>query len=70
MTELKKEFDAKNTANLEAAIERLNNAFQAASQDMYNASNEGGATEAQNTGNPGDEVTDVDFEEVDDKTKK
>jgi molecular chaperone DnaK len=68
LTELKKEFEAKNLANLEAAMERLNNAFQAASQDMYNAANAGGGDAgAQNTGNPGDEVTDVDFEEVNDK---
>ena len=69
LTELKKEFEAKNMENLEAAIERLNNAFQAASQEMYNAANaDGGADQgAQASGNPSDEVTDVDFEEVDDK---
>jgi len=69
LTELKKEFDAKNVENLEPAMERLNTAFQAASQDMYNAANAGGTDGAaqQNTGNPADEVTDVDFEEVNDK---
>jgi molecular chaperone DnaK len=69
LTELKTEFEAKNTANLEAAIDRLNTAFQAASQDMYNAANNGdGNGEAtQEQGNPADEVTDVDFEEVNDK---
>jgi molecular chaperone DnaK len=70
---LKTEFEAKNTANLEAAMERLNNVFQAASQEMYNAANAGGADQggAQQGGNAGgagsDEVTDVDFEEVDEK---
>jgi molecular chaperone DnaK len=66
---LKTEFEAKNVANLEAAMERLNTAFQAASQDMYNAANAGGAEggASQESGNPGDEVTDVDFEEVNDK---
>ena len=68
---LKTEFEAKNTANLEAAMERLNTAFQAASQEMYNAANAGGADAGANAGggtNPGgDEVTDVDFEEVDEK---
>ena len=67
---LKVEFEAKNIANLDAAMERLNNVFQAASQDMYNAGNAGGdqAQGASNDGgNPADEVTDVDFEEVEDK---
>ncbi|MDH4472638.1 MAG: molecular chaperone DnaK [Fluviicola sp.] len=68
---LKTEFDAKNTANLEAAMERLNNVFQAASQEMYNAANAGGGADAgageQAQGNAQDEVTDVDFEEVDEK---
>lgn len=66
---LKTEFEAKNVANLEAAMERLNTAFQAASQDMYNAANAGGEAGGaqENTGNPSDEVTDVDFEEVDEK---
>jgi molecular chaperone DnaK len=69
LAELKKEFDAKNVENLEPAMERLNTAFQAASQDMYNAANAGGTDGAsqQNDGNPADEVTDVDFEEVNDK---
>ena len=69
LAELKKEFDSKNTANLEAAIEKLNNVFQAASQDMYNAANDGSQAGAadNNAGNPSDEVTDVDFEEVNDK---
>ena len=72
LTELKAEFDARNIQNLEPAMEKLNNVFQAASQDMYNATNaEGGnagdAGADQSTGNPNDEVTDVDFEEVKDK---
>ncbi len=70
LAELKKEFEAKNIENLQPAIDKLNEVFQAASQDMYNAANaEGGADAgAQDAGgNPEDEVTDVDFEEVDDK---
>jgi len=43
LTELKAEFEARNIQNLEPAMEKLNNVFQAASQDMYNATNaEGG----------------------------
>jgi molecular chaperone DnaK len=72
LTELKAEFDARNIQNLEPAMEKLNNVFQAASQDMYNATNaEGGnagdAGADQSSGNQNDEVTDVDFEEVKDK---
>lgn len=71
LAELKKEYEAKNMDNLEPAMEKLNQVFQEASQDMYNAANAGGG--AQGAGadagdsNPQDEVTDVDFEEVEDK---
>jgi len=68
---LKTEFEAKNMANLQPAMDRLNEVFSAASQDMYNAANEQGAgpQAGSDTGNaaPQDEVTDVDFEEVKDK---
>uniref|UniRef100_UPI00404A0F9B molecular chaperone DnaK n=1 Tax=Fluviicola sp. TaxID=1917219 RepID=UPI00404A0F9B len=67
---LKVEFEAKNMENLEPAMERLNNVFQAASEEMYNAANTGGANPAgeQASGDAAnEEVTDVDFEEVDDK---
>jgi len=71
LTELKAQYEMKNTANLDAAMEKLNTAFQAASQEMYNAANaQGGADGGENntnSGNPTDEVTDVDFEEVKDK---
>jgi molecular chaperone DnaK len=68
---LKTEFEAKNMANLQPAMDRLNEVFGAASQDMYNASNEQGAgadagTDA-GSDTTQDEVTDVDFEEVKDK---
>jgi len=52
-------------------MDKLNEVFSAASQDMYNAANaQGGGAEAgaeQAAGSPQDEVTDVDFEEVKDK---
>jgi molecular chaperone DnaK len=68
LASLKAEFEAKNYANLDAAMERLNQVFQAASQDMYNAANNAGAQDnSQGNANPQDEVTDVDFEEVQDK---
>ena len=71
---LKKEFEARNIENLEPAMEKLNTLFQAASQDMYNAANPQGAQDTGNSSdsgaaetNPQDEVTDVDFEEVNEK---
>jgi molecular chaperone DnaK len=69
LAELKTQYEAKNLDNLEAALEKLETVFQAASQDMYNASNAAGESGASNepTGNPQDEVTDIDFEEVNDK---
>lgn len=70
LAELKKEFEAKNIENLEPAMEKLNNVFQAASQEMYNAANtQEGGDAGQDSGSTDatDEVTDVDFEEVEDK---
>ncbi len=72
LAELKTQFEAKNMDNLQPAIDKLNEVFQAASQDMYNAANADGGADAgtgsqDSGGNQEDEVTDVDFEEVDDK---
>ena len=76
LAELKKEFEAQNMENLEPAMEKLNEVFQAASEEMYSAANEGGdagagaadqGAGAEAEGNPEDEVTDVDFEEVEEK---
>jgi molecular chaperone DnaK len=74
LAELKKEYEAKNVENLEPAMEKLNTVFQAASQEMYSAANGGGSEGGEDQGatssdesNPQDEVTDVDFEEVNDK---
>ena len=70
LAELKVVFEAKDMANMDAAMDKLNNVFQAASQEMYNAANpQGGDAGAgqQAESNPADEVTDVDFEEVEEK---
>ena len=69
LAELKVVYEARDLDNIDAATEKLNTVFQAASEDMYNAANpQGGAQgEAQQDSNPADEVTDVDFEEVDEK---
>ena len=52
-------------------MEKLNQVFSVAAQDMYNAANEGGSTPnsdaSTESSSSEDEVTDVDFEEVDDK---
>jgi len=76
LAKLKTAKNAQDVAGVDAATNELNNAFQAASQDMYNAQNaQAGDQQAgpqdfggqQQTGgsdtNQGD-VTDVDFEEV------
>jgi len=71
LAELKKEFEAKNIENLDPAMEKLNQVFSVAAQDMYNAANEGGSAPNSDataeSSSSEDEVTDVDFEEVDDK---
>ena len=71
LTALKNEFEAKNMANLQPAMDKLNEVFGAASQEMYNAANaQGGSAEPvadAGAGSPQDEVTDVDFEEIKDK---
>ncbi len=75
LKKLKEAHASKDIAAIDSAMEELNSVFQAASQEMYNASQaEGGAQAGPNAGSqagPGDgqpkddgEVTDVDFEEV------
>ncbi|MDX5438145.1 MAG: molecular chaperone DnaK, partial [Pontibacter sp.] len=78
--ELKKAHESKDIAGIDRAIENLNNAWSAASQEMYAATQgqgapgaEGGgngqAGGAQGAANDGG-VTDVDYEEVDGNTNK
>ena len=77
LNKLKEAHKAQNMADIDTYMAELNTAFQAASQDMYNAANaQAGAQQAgpqdfsgqQPGGNPGEsqegDVTDVDFEEV------
>lgn len=72
LAELKSAFEAKDIEKINTASEKLNTVFQAASQEMYSqegaqgAADQGAAGE-QNTAD--DEVTDVDFEEVEDEKK-
>jgi molecular chaperone DnaK len=71
LNNLKEAYKNKDFAAIDSATNELNTVFQAASQEMYNASNaqagpQGGEQQAsQQKGPKGDgEVTDVDFEEV------
>jgi molecular chaperone DnaK len=71
LTELKTAHTSKDLAAIDASMEKLNTAFQAASQDMYNASQPNGADPSQENNDADtskkskdEEVTDVDFEEV------
>jgi molecular chaperone DnaK len=74
LAELRTAHAAKNISGIDAALEKLNTAWQAASQDMYNAT-QGADANANPQGNAGaetkndSEVTDVDFEEVKDEKK-
>ncbi|MEM7160949.1 MAG: molecular chaperone DnaK [Bacteroidota bacterium] len=74
LAELKEAHKSGDVEVIKPAIEKLNTAFSAASQEMYNAANAENADQGPtNTGssesaNEGDEeVTDVDFEEVKDE---
>ncbi|MBR2262247.1 MAG: molecular chaperone DnaK [Paludibacteraceae bacterium] len=70
LAKLKDAHSAQDIAAIDAAIAEVNNAFQAASQDMYNAQAQaqqgpqGNPNPGNAGGNNGDNITDVDFEEV------
>ena len=70
LSKLKDAHSAQDIAAIDAAIAEVNNAFQAASQDMYNAQAQaqqgpqGNPNPGNAGGNNGDNITDVDFEEV------
>ncbi len=76
LNKLKEAHKAQDIAGVDAAMAELNNVFQAASQEIYNAQNAQGGAQAgganfggqanNNAGNNNgkDNVTDVDFEEV------
>lgn len=72
LSELKDAHKMQDISRIDSAMESMNQAWQAASQDIYQASQQaGGAAEGGNTaGTSGDtteDVTDVEFEEVGDK---
>jgi molecular chaperone DnaK len=73
LSDLKEAHKLQDIAKIDSATEALNTAWQAASQDIYNAQQSAGGADASEgpTGNDTngatDDVTDVEFEEVDDK---
>ena len=72
LAELKKAHESKVLDAIDAAMETINASWQAASEEMYKASQEAGANpnEGQEASeNSGDDVTDVEFEEVKDDEK-
>ncbi|MCC6599427.1 MAG: Hsp70 family protein, partial [Crocinitomicaceae bacterium] len=70
LADLKKVHAEKDIDRIKPAMDHLNAAFQAASQEMYNntSSTAGEATDTESKGSDA-EVTDVDFEEVKDDKK-
>jgi len=78
LEELKKAHESKDIAQIDAAMEKINEAWKAASEEMYKAQAEaqGGAEGAQpgadagtEPSQEGDDVQDVDFEEVNEEEK-
>lgn len=73
LTELKTAHQSQDIAAIDAAMEKINEAWKNASEEMYKAQQEGGA-EGQPAGdasdaNSAEDVTDVEFEEVDEDKK-
>ena len=73
---LKEAHKARNLSEIESSMQQLNEAWNEASQDLYNAQQEAAAAGGSGDGAPGDapdveaeEVKDVDFEVVDDEEK-
>ena len=66
LTELKSAHESKDLDAIDAAMEKINTAWTAASEEMYKASQEGGENPSSDGGNTEstDDVTDVEFEEV------
>ncbi|RZK70709.1 MAG: molecular chaperone DnaK [Pedobacter sp.] len=74
LKKLKDAHASRNFADIDAAQEELQTAWNAASEDMYKgqegaAQPDGGAPQGDSQSNAGDNVTDVDFEEVKDDNK-
>ena len=69
LVELKAAHESKDLAQIDAAMEKINEAWKVASEEMYKAQQEAGANPGAEQAQPegsseGDNVEDVDFEEV------
>ena len=71
LVELKAAHESKDLAQIDAAMEKINEAWKVASEEMYAAQQQAGGadagaeqTQAETTDTQGDNVEDVDFEEV------
>jgi len=65
LTELKAAYETKEVATIQPALDKINEAWKNASEEMYKAQAEGGAAQAEPQANTsGDQTQDVDFEEV------
>jgi molecular chaperone DnaK len=65
LTELKSAHESKDLDSIDAAMEKINTAWTAASEEMYKATQEeGSAPDGEQAESAADDVTDVEFEEV------
>ncbi|KAA5534334.1 molecular chaperone DnaK [Paenimyroides baculatum] len=66
LEELKKAYETREVATIQPALDKINEAWKAASEEMYKAQDgqQGGAQQAQPTQDGGDATQDVDYEEV------
>ena len=73
LTELKSAHSSKDLGAIDSAMEKINEAWKVASEEMYKATEEAKAANGADTGqqdaSSSDDVTDVDLEEVDDDKK-
>ena len=72
LAELKKAHESKDLEAIDSAMETINTAWTAASEEMYKASQAEGANPENEDSNeaPSDDVTDVEFEEVKEEDEK
>ena len=70
LKELKSAHESKNLESIDAAMEKINAAWTAASEEMYKASQASEGAENQDSSSEKDDVTDVEFEEVKEDDKK
>ena len=70
LTELKAAHESKDLEAIDAAMEKINTAWTAASEEMYKDTQEGASADAGAEQTATDDVTDVEFEEVKDEEVK